>query len=282
MIPDTKAKLTAARSIRETRILFVGGVGNFTINHLLNTGIQFDRRAISEFIIKTDVAVRKYGIRNLQSGIVNIPGLLNYSNGLTKNDMNSIKWFCKTHPILSQWYYPNLVFLLIPATDSIIKNSNSNLSKSLRRLNKLDLVDRRNPNVVAILLFSCSISYKDVDRWEKTMKKKKQIVQAVILQVLEVFAPVVLLENDYGMNGHNLDVFGDFTRLPNGVLQPKNVYKACKEILRKNNDKLGLITLNTIFNKRNKMDTFRGHVARDSFSDFSDFNRQHETAGGGK
>jgi hypothetical protein len=40
---------------------------------------------------------------------------------------------------------------------------------------------------------------------------------------------------------------GDFTRLPNGELQPRNLYLACAKVLSKSKDDLGLITLNSIF-----------------------------------
>ena len=61
------------------------------------------------------------------------------------------------------------------------------------------------------------------------METKKKVVQDVIFNTLKVNAPVVLLENDFIEAGLEKD--GDFTKLPNGELQPKNSYDACQEVL---------------------------------------------------
>ena len=65
------------------------------------------------------------------------------------------------------------------------------------------------------------------------METKKKVVQDVIFNTLKVNAPVVLLENDFIEAGLEKD--DDFTKLPNGELQPKNSYDACQEVLRKIN-----------------------------------------------
>ena len=135
----------------------------------------------------------------------------------------------------------------MPATDTSIAEENSNLSKSLRCLNELRLVDHRRPNVVAVLSFCCSVSCKKVETWKKKMENKKKVVQEVIFDALKVYAPVVVLENDF--EAYGLEKDGGFTKLPNGELQPKNLYDACQNVLSKNKDNLGLITLNVCFLK---------------------------------
>ena len=247
------------RGLNHVSILLIGssGVGkSSTINHLLNIGgegVQFaktsnitsETRITSEFLAFADDP--KLEVKNLVLGVVDTPGL-NDTDGLTQDACNfySIKKFYEEHPKLERCF-PNLIFVLVPATDTRIAGENSNLSKSLRCLNQLGLVDHSCPNVVAVLSFCCSVSYKKVETWKKKMENKKKVVQDVILNALKVNAPVVLLENDF--EEEELEKVGDFTRLPDGELQPKNLYDACQDVLRKNKDNLCLVTFNACFSK---------------------------------
>ena len=256
------------RAINHTSVLLLGssGVGkSSTINHLFNTGdgIQFaktsdtqsETRVTTEFILTADEP--EYGVQDLQLSIVDSPGF-NDTEGYKQDACNfySIKRFYETHKKLSGCY-PNLIFILVQATDPRIRGANSNFSKSLRCLEQLRLVDQRCPNVVAILTWCCSIPYMNVTKWAEKMETMKKLVQDTIFQALKVTAPVVMLEND--CEEHGLKVVGDFTSLPNDVLQPKNLYDACQKLLRKNIDNLGLITLNACFTKLRKKSPTPGH-----------------------
>ena len=256
------------RGFNHVSMLLVGssGVGKSgTINHLLNIGgegVQFaktgstksETRITSEFLAFADDP--NLEVKNLVMGIVNTPGF-NDTDGLKQDACNfySIKRFYEGHPKL-RGCYPNLIFVLVPATDTRIAGENSNLSKSLRCLNELSLVDHRRPNVVAVLSFCCSISWKKVDIWKEKMENKKNVVQKVIFNALKVNAPVVLLENNF--EEHELEKSGDFTKLPNGELQPKNLYDACQKVLSKNKDNFGLITFNACFSNVKKI-RIHGH-----------------------
>ena len=79
------------------------------------------------------------------------PGF-NDTDGLPQDACNfySIKQFYKTHPILKNCY-PNVVLVLINAGDKRIGGSASNLEKSLKCILKLDLVDKKNPNVIGVM-----------------------------------------------------------------------------------------------------------------------------------
>ena len=251
------------RGLNHVSILMVGssGVGkSSTINHLLNIGgegVQFAKTNSEES--KTRITCEFFAfadnpnleVKNLVMGIVDTPGF-NDTDGLTQDACNlySIKKFYEGHPKLCGCF-PNLIFVLVQATDTRVLGENSILSKSLRCINELGLVDHRCPNVVAVLSFSCSIAWKKVETWKEKMEKKKKVVQNVIFNALKVNAPVVMLENDF--EEHELKENGDFTELPNGELQPKNLYSACQKVLRKNKDNLGLITLNACFLKSNNV-----------------------------
>ena len=276
--PSPRAKLchfmTASGQIKRspcyTSILLVGvtGVGkSSTVNHLLNTSgaIKFAKthdtrsatRDTSEFFFTVDEP--KFEVSDLQLGIVDTPGFSD-TVGLKQEACNfySIKQFYETHQKLSGCY-PNLIFLVVPATDTRIEGPNTNLSKSLRCLKQLGLVDQIHPNVVVVLSFCCSIPHKKVAKWEMKLKEKKAIFQRIVFEALNVTAPVVALENNY--DEWELEDDGDFTRLPNGQLQPKNLYDACKDVLKESSDHFGLMTLNAFFDKPTKQRPSPGHKA---------------------
>ena len=252
------------RSINHVSILVVGSTGvgkSSTINHLLNIGGegkvgfakvvrgQSETKITSEFLAFADNP--NLEVKNLVLGLVDSPGF-NDTYGLTQDACNfySIKKFYEGHPKL-QGCFPNLIFVLLKANDTRIAGENSNLSKSLRFLNKLSLVDHRRPNVVAVLSFCCSVPCIKVDVWKERVENLKKDVQDVISKSLKIVAPVVVLENDF--EAYGLEKDGDFTKLPNGELQPKNLYNACANVLRENKDNLGLITFNACFSKLKRL-----------------------------
>ena len=83
------------------------------------------------------------------------------------------------------------------------------------------MVDHRRPNVVAVLSYCCSVPCVKVEVWKEKIENKKKVVQDVIYNSLKVNAPVIVVENDF--EAHGLEKDGDFTKLPNGELQPKNL-----------------------------------------------------------
>ncbi len=232
-------------------ILFIGSTGDgksATINHLLNTyqvvaktgSFKPETRATLEYLVTVNDHDNEAS--NLKLGIIDTPGV-NDPCGIKQDACNlcSMKHFFETHPLYSKCY-PNLIFLVLSANEHRIDGSNSGLANTLRVLKELHVVDQRHPNVVAVVTFSCSVSYNKVTRWEEIMKGKKGILSRNIRQALEVKAPVVFLENDRDSN--DLEEDGDFTLLPNGERQPENLYKVCQKVLKNNEDHYGLSTFN--------------------------------------
>ena len=267
------------RGFNHVSLLLVGSTGvgkSSTVNHLLNIGAdeqtqfaktnseQSETRITSEFLALADDPDLE--VKDLVLGIVDTPGFSD-TDGLRQDACNfhSIKEFYDSHPKV-KGCLPNLILVVVQATDTRIAGENSKLSKSLRCLKKLSLVDDRRANVVAVLSFCCSVPCIKVDVWEKQIEDKKKVVQDVIFNSLKVNAPVVLLENDF--ESYGLEKDGDFTKLPNGELQPKNLYDACQNVLRKNEDNLGLITFNACFIKWNYIKN-DGHqiAAKDAIKD---------------
>ena len=264
------------RCFNHASLLLVGssGVGkSSTINHLLNltgeervktSSTKSETRITRELLAFADDP--KLEVKNLVLGIVDTPGF-NDTDGVKQDACNfySIKKFYNSHPKL-HGCYPNLILVVVKATDTRIAGENSNLSKSLRCLNELRLVDHHRPNVVAVLSFCCGVSWRKVEVWKEKIENKKKVVRDVIFDALKVYAPVVLLENEF--EDEDLEKVGDFTKLPNGELQPKNLYDACQKVLSKNKDNLGLITFNACFSNVRKI-RIDGHkiTAKDASKD---------------
>ena len=270
LMKHVKNTIAIRRSINHVSILLVGptGVGkSSTINHLLGTNgeIVFAKtnnsesgtRSTEEFIIYGDDP--EYAVKDLPLGIIDTPGFGD-THGTKQDACNivSIKKFFRTHPSL-KGNHPNLIFVIGKANDNRMKGENSYLGKSLRCIKELDLVDPNHPNVVAVLTHACETSIKKVAKWSDKMEEMKAAIADIIFDALKVTAPVVLLENKYGEDDADLEVSGEYTCLPNGELQPENLYDACADVLKKSNDDTGLITLNSIFVAATKHSQNLGH-----------------------
>ena len=259
------------RPFGSSMILLVGcsGVGkSSTINHLFDTGeglpvamtsaSESETKATSEYVLIVDEP--SVEVSDLKMAIIDTPGS-NDTDGIKQDACNfvSIKRFFETHPSLTeQLTYPNLIFLVVSAMDQRIKGPSSNLFQSLRGIKLLEVVDTNCPNLVVVVTFCCSVPHKkSVEKWEKKMQEKKDSILSAVFEVLGVRAPVVFLEN--GADDHDLEKDGDLTILPDGERQPKNLYNACVELLKRNEDHFGLMVLNASFTRTKKYCPTNGH-----------------------
>ena len=218
---------------------------------------QSETRSTKEFIVHGSDP--KYEVEGLSLGLVDTPGFSD-TDGRKQDACNLLcmRKFFRTHPTLSKCY-PNLVFLVLKADDNRFEGKDSEFRKSLRCVKQLNLVDPKNPNVVIILTHVCSIQKRTDKIWTEKLDEIRSNVSKVVFGVLNVSAPVVLIENMYEDCG--LERCDDYTRLRNGELQPKNLYEACASVL--DNDSLGLITLNSIFGESKKSrDISSGHESK--------------------
>ena len=246
------------RSINHVSIVVIGtaGVGKkATINHFFgfqdkDTHLMSETTAIQECIVSCSVP--HYEAKELSLRIICISEMHDSCNRMC------MKQFFRTHPTLSR--HPNLIFLVLKATENPILAENSDLVKLLRMVKEIDLVDRENLNVLAVLTHACAIPFWRVERWKERTDSMKSAIRKVIFDILGVTVPVLLLENRYGEDDYELSICGDNTCLPNGELQPKHLYDACVRVFLKNNDLLALITLNSVLSRTTQRIIRAGHM----------------------
>ncbi|XP_046850131.1 uncharacterized protein LOC124443686 isoform X1 [Xenia sp. Carnegie-2017] len=268
------------RHSKSAMILLVGSTGSgrsSTISHLLDTGdkisvietsnYELSTKKTSEYIITLDEP--KYEVRDLVLSVIDTPGF-NDGDGVKQDVCNfvSVKKYFETHPEFSSKtkIYPNLVFIVDRASNNRMKGVNSTLSRSLRGIKMLDVVDISHPNLV-ILTHACSVGHANPKKWQESMQKKKELVSDIVFETLGVSAPTVLIEND-PYNDYELEKDGDFTILPNGERQPLNLYKACLSLLTKSKDgnditdKFGHMVFNAAFTRKKNEKPLKGHEVK--------------------
>lgn len=259
------------RSMNKVSFVLFGesGVGkSSTVNHLFGKEVaktaseKSETRDSKEFqIVYPDEEAKM----KLTLSIIDTPGF-NDSKGMSQDACNLFcieQFFAKFHKGNKE-IYPNLVFLLLKADDNRFSDDNSVFSKNLRVIQKLGLIDQRHPNVVVILTHAFSALFSPKKR--ENVKNKTEKINDALFQICRIRAPVVCIENDF--KDLQLEEEGDYSRLPNDELQPKNLYEKMVDVLEENGDRLGHAVLNQCFQKIDKTSVLIGEntTANDGFA----------------
>ena len=251
------------RFLDRISILLLGssGIGkSSTINNLFNldedaenaaktSSTTSETRSVTEYELQLDLPDN--GIKDMKIAIVDSPGF-NDTDGVKQDACNfyAIKKFYETHPSgAGRSVYPNLIFVAIPASDSRIEGDSSLLSKSLRALAKLDLVDPNVPNVIGVITKAGQFS-RDKKKWIEEFNLRKDAFKKILFKHFQVATEIVALENFPKQEGFSKK--GDYYYLPDKVtLQPQNLFRACSDILKKSGDLLGhIVFLDGFKNKK--------------------------------
>lgn len=273
-------------------LLGVSGAGKSSvINHLLGEKVasvsdcQSETRYTREYVLTTNCP--EYEVANLQLSIIDTPGFGDTS-GIAQDACNiwsTERFLMESHCLMS--CYPNVILLIVPATDSRFQGNNSMFSRALEAYKNLGVFDLNNPNVVLVITHVYSLPEKG---WEDILHGKKEKYQEMLRTVLQTPIPVVLLEND--VDSYNLEKVGDYTKLRDGALQPKNLFMAITDMLLENKDDLGLIVLKQFFADGGKKvfrwragfsvdatDSYKGELCNAEIQILNEIEQRHKSSG---
>ena len=154
------SSLQAHRSCNEA-ILFLYGVSgagkSSTLNHLFSTDLiptsatESATDCVTEWV--SSMHSEHWSVSNLEVGFVDVPGWGD-SEGRDATNFALMQQFLSVHPILGcklRKFYPNIVLLVFNSNDNRMLGSEANALRMLTSLSKLEIVDKKRPNVVIVL-----------------------------------------------------------------------------------------------------------------------------------
>ena len=247
------SSLQAHRSCNEA-ILFLYGVSgagkSSTLNHLFSTDLiptsatESSTDCVTEWV--SAMHSEHWRVSNLEMGFVDVPGWGD-SEGRDATNFALMQQFLSVHPILGcklRMFYPNIVLLVFSSNDNRMLGSEANALKMLTSLSKLDIVDKKRPNVVIVLTHVCSHAKLE---FSKKMEEQSLIYQSIARAYLGVNPPVVWMENN---PKYELERRGDWTVLYDGTEQPLNLYEAIRDLMSAAGDEVGKEAVRICFHSR--------------------------------
>ena len=245
--------LKAHRASNEAIIYLYGATGSgksSTLNHLFECGLlgtsenESCTKDATEYVVTMNSD--PYKLKNLQIGFIDVPGWGD-TGGMKQDAINLalISKFNKLHPHLNSnilSIYPNIVLIVVSATDERMCGDESSSARMLRAISYLHIVDTERPNVVFVLTHAIAIPR---GRYKEKKKSKTIQLQNLCRQYLGIPAPVVFIEND--IEGNGLEKEGDWTQLWDGEMQPLNLFKAMMSVMKAQRDDIGIEAVRIYF-----------------------------------
>ena len=160
--------------------------------------------------------------------------------------VQQLKWFGMTYNYI---VYPNIVMIVVDVNDERMLGTESKIATmfSIVKKKRLHLLDRKHPNVVIVLTHVCSMPPK---AWKTRLVSKTYFIKLLARRFFKIEVPVIYIENDF--SDHELEVVGDFTLLHNGEEQPRNLFEACINLMRNNQDEIGIEAVRLFFKKNRR------------------------------
>ena len=249
------SSLHAHRSCNEA-ILFLYGVSgagkSSTLNHLFSTDLiptsatESATDCVTEWV--SSMHSEHWSVSNLEVGFVDVPGWGD-SEGRDATNFALMQQFLSVHPILGcklRKFYPNIVLLIFNSNDNRMLGSEANALRMLTSLSKLDIVDKKLPNVVIVLTHVCS---HPREGFSEKLREQSVIYQNLSRACLGVNPPVVWMENN---PKYELERRGDWTLLYDGTEQPLNLYEAIRDLMNTAGDEIGKEAVRLYFGSRIK------------------------------
>ena len=259
---DHKASELISRSLKAHRnpyeaMVFLYGLSgagkSTTLNHLFNTKLipTSDSKSSTNEVIEyvTTMNSIHWNVTGLDIGFIDTPGWGDTS-GNSITDLANIERFLTSHPYLDSQqlhlkFYPNIVMIVVRAGDPRILGFNSQLSKMLRVLSKLSIVDKICPNVIIVL--TCALFIRPPKKYTEKRDEQTKNIKNLVRLHLGVDPPVVVVENL--AEEEELEKFGDWTLLPDGTKQPLNLFDAMIALMKLSGDEMGVEAVRLLFDQ---------------------------------
>jgi hypothetical protein len=138
---------------------------------------------------------------------------------------------------------------VIAATEKRLFGKSSSFCKGLRAIAKLEVIDKKHPNVVVAITCCSSFPYMgSVDIWKQHLETRSVLVREWLLNICKITdVPIVYIENDFEKCCLKVSSNGEQSWLPDGTMQPKNLFMAISTLLKNNGDDLGLMAFKRFF-----------------------------------
>ena len=206
------------------------------------SGRSSETRSVTEYLRKCDV--EKLQLSGLEVNIVDTPGFGD-TDGLAQDACNlwAIQKFC-TETIRA---YPNIIVVCMKATENRFEGAKSNFVKCLKILQAMHIIDKEKVNVVIALTHACALPRKK-QRWIEQSSNLAGSIKNVLKKELGFSVRVAFVENSFDDN--DLEVIDQGSLLPDGTLQPQNLFRAIMDQLKDNGDDLGYSTFEQVYIER--------------------------------
>ena len=206
-------------------------------------------RSVTEYT--ASVCIEELYTVGIKLALVDTPGF-NDTKGLKQDAFNlaTISKFCGQR----NEAYPNCILFCIKADDNRLGGANSQFMRNLKLLNHIGVIDSERPNLIVVITHACSVGFANVGKWEESLRKKTEKIQEILESCIKFRPKVICLEND--PESHGLKVDETLSKLPNGTLQPFNLFSAIMDMMEQNGDELGLATVREFYRRSDNQLTF--------------------------
>ena len=251
----------ANRSSNQATIFLYGKSGDgksSTLNYLFDTNIIPTRRGgsvtrkVTEYRCKVQSSLLSE--KELNICFIDTPGF-NDTGGKNFDAENLVKIssFIDTHPELGHSklnpdrVYPNIVLIVISASDNRLSGIYSMFSNMLHVLSKLNVVDIFHPNVVIAVTHTMHFSRNGYIEGTKSIE---DICRVMTRAHFSFEVPVVFIENFDEKK--ELEHKGDWKILPDGTRQPLNLFQAMTHLMKQSGDEIGIEAVRLLFRDSRK------------------------------
>ena len=175
---------------------------------------------------------------------------MNDDSGIDQDACNmwAIKNFLqRNNNVAGRAVFPNIILLCIKTDENRYEGPESQFVRNLKLLQAMDVIDSENPNVVMVLTHACSTPHGNVDSWKEKLESKANHMQDILEEKLGLRSPYVFMENNYKEWELPSDDGNSGTVLPDGAVQPSNLYLTIMALLQQNGDELAYVTMRQFY-----------------------------------